>query len=134
MNVIGFHCSFNSKTHDPNVALLQQGRLTYAAEEERFLRYKTASGRFPEYAFENCLDYANLSIHDVDLVAFDGITSKTLVRKIERKILDLYGYCPQLVAVHHADSHCYGAYYSSGFSDCLVISLDGNGDCVSGRI
>ena len=46
MNVIGLHTSFNSMSHDPNVALISDGKLIYAAEEERFLRYKTSSGRF----------------------------------------------------------------------------------------
>ena len=98
------------------------------------MRYKTASGRFPEYALKNCLEQTGLSIHNIDLIGFDGQTNRSLSGKIKRTITDLHGHCPQLTAVHHADSHCYAAYYTSGFTDCLVISLDGNGDHVSGRI
>lgn len=36
--------------------------------------------------------------------------------------------------MHHAGSHCYGAFYGSRSKGCIVISLDGNGDGVSGRV
>ena len=43
MKVLGIHASFNSKTHDPNIALLEDNKIIFAAEEERFLRYKSSS-------------------------------------------------------------------------------------------
>ena len=134
MRILGIHTSFNSKTHDPSIAVFEDGELIFAAEEERFLRYKTASGRFPEYSLKACLTYLNIKIESFDLIAIDGITSKNLKRKVVRYIEDLYGICPEIYVVHHAESHCIGASYFYGQKDALVVSCDGYGDGVSTRI
>ena len=75
MRILGLHASFHGKTHDPSIALLEDGKLLFAAEEERYLRYKTSSGRFPEYALQSCLSYLGLDIRDIDLIAHDGISA-----------------------------------------------------------
>ena len=134
MKVLGLHASFNSKTHDPGVALFINNELVFAAEEERYLRYKTSSGRFPEYSLKACLSNSNLSISDIDIIAVDGETHPAIKMKVMRYIEDLYGLCPEVKLVHHADSHCYSAYYFMPSADTLSISIDGYGDGVSVRI
>jgi len=55
--------------HDSAAALIEDGRIVAAAQEERFTRRKHDSG-FPANAIAFCLDFANLKLADVDFVAF----------------------------------------------------------------
>src|SRR5438445_8823710 len=65
MRVLGISAFY----HDSAAALIEDGRLVGAAQEERFTRKKHDSG-FPEHAVQYCLDAANLKLADVDYVAF----------------------------------------------------------------
>ena len=56
--------------HDPSAALLIDGEIIAAAEEERFLRDKHARGRMPLQAARYCLSAAGIRAADVDVVAF----------------------------------------------------------------
>ena len=55
--------------HDSAAALLQDGRIVAAAQEERFTRQKH-DARFPEHAIAYCLAEAGIALADVDWVAF----------------------------------------------------------------
>ncbi len=56
--------------HDPSAALLVDGEIVAAAEEERFVRDKHAKNRLPTESARFCLEYAGINAADVDLVAF----------------------------------------------------------------
>ena len=53
--------------HDSAAAVLVDGNIISAAQEERFSRRKH-DPRFPEQAIRFCLDQAGLSISDLDAV------------------------------------------------------------------
>ncbi|NQU57046.1 MAG: hypothetical protein HQ513_07410, partial [Rhodospirillales bacterium] len=55
--------------HDSAAALIQDGHIVGAAQEERFSRKKHDSA-FPEQAISYCLDEAGITLSDVDFVAF----------------------------------------------------------------
>ncbi|MCW5698946.1 MAG: carbamoyltransferase [Rhodospirillales bacterium] len=55
--------------HDSAAALIEDGRIVAAAQEERFTRKKHDAG-FPENAIRFCLDRAGVSLADIDHVAF----------------------------------------------------------------
>lgn len=55
--------------HDPAAALVADGRVVAAAEEERFLRDKHAKGKQAEHAARFCLEFAKLKPADVQAVA-----------------------------------------------------------------
>lgn len=55
--------------HDSAAALVVDGQIVAAAQEERFTRKKHDSN-FPKHAIEYCLNEAGLSLVDVDNVAF----------------------------------------------------------------
>lgn len=55
--------------HDSAAALVDDGQVVAAAQEERFTRKKHDAG-FPEQAITYCLEYAGISLGDVDYVAF----------------------------------------------------------------
>lgn len=57
--------------HDAGVALLKDGRIIYASNEERFSRRKMHSG-FPYRSLENALSETGVSINQIDEVAFGG--------------------------------------------------------------
>ena len=59
-----------SLTHDPSAALLVDGELVAAAEEERFLRDKHAKNKWPYHAARFCLDFAGVNPSAIDYVAF----------------------------------------------------------------
>ena len=65
MRVLGISAFY----HDSAAALIEDGRLVGAAQEERFTRKKHDSG-FPEKAVEFCLGRAGIKMADVDYVAF----------------------------------------------------------------
>ena len=56
--------------HDPSAALLVDGEIAAAAEEERFTREKHARGAMPVQAARYCLEAAGVTPGDVDVVAF----------------------------------------------------------------
>lgn len=55
--------------HDASAALVIDGKLIAAAEEERFVRDKHAKGRFPLEAAKWCLQFAGLQPSEIDAVA-----------------------------------------------------------------
>lgn len=55
--------------HDSAAALIEDGTVVAAAQEERFTR-KKHDDRFPENAIQYCIDEAGLNLGDVDFVAF----------------------------------------------------------------
>ena len=55
--------------HDSAAALLRDGRIIAAAQEERFSR-KKHDARFPAHAIEYCLEEAGISLAEVDHVVF----------------------------------------------------------------
>jgi carbamoyltransferase len=65
MYVLGVNCY----AHDSSAALLQDGKLVFAAAEERFSRVKKDRG-FPRRAIQAALDYADIRFDDVEAVGF----------------------------------------------------------------
>ena len=64
MNILGI----NAYHANASAALVCDGRLVTAVEEERFNRVKYAAG-FPANAVRHCLSEAGLSIKDIDHIA-----------------------------------------------------------------
>ncbi len=86
MNILGISAYY----HDSAAAILQNGEVIAAAQEERFTRIKHDPD-FPVNAVRFCLDYAGLSINDIDAIAF---YDKPLL-KFERLLETYYAYAPK---------------------------------------
>ena len=56
--------------HDASAAILVDGKIIAAAEEERFIRDKHAKNKFPYEAAKFCLKQAGIKAEEVDIVAF----------------------------------------------------------------
>src|SRR5580765_2403290 len=65
MYILGISCYY----HDAAAAILRDGEVVAAAEEERFTRKKHDSG-FPEKSIAFCLASAGIRIQDVDYVVY----------------------------------------------------------------
>src|ERR1700719_951957 len=65
MRVLGISAFY----HDSAAALIEDGQILSAAQEERFTRRKH-DARFPRFAIEFCLGQAGVSLSDVDYIAF----------------------------------------------------------------
>lgn len=145
---------------DAAAALIHEGRILAAAEEERFRRIKHWAG-FPSEAIAWCLADAGVSLADVDHVAINSQPSAHRLRKIaytlrnrpdpgflwqrfrnKRERADLAGQLaaafPQepiratLHFVEHHRAHLASAFFASPFERAAVISVDGFGDFASG--
>ena len=65
INILGISAFF----HDSAVALLQNGEIKYASQEERFSRIKHDSN-FPINALIDLLRFNNLTLNQIDYVVF----------------------------------------------------------------
>src|SRR3990172_8172967 len=141
--------------HDSAAALLKEGELFAAAQEERFTRIKHDHD-FPINAVKYCLREAGISINDIDYVAFydkpfikferiletylsfplSGINSfiKAIPLWIRKKIWipDLIkkelGYEGKVLFPEHHESHAASAFYPSPFSKAAFLTIDGVGE------
>ncbi|MCS6886234.1 MAG: carbamoyltransferase [Blastocatellia bacterium] len=151
MYVLGISCFY----HDSAAALVKDGSLIAAAEEERFSRQKHTS-RFPSAAVRYCLSQAGITIDDVDyicfyekpFVKFDRILT-TLIAEFPRtyaafmKALPLWlserlwtktviqkylGTEKEILFNEHHMSHAASAYFCSPFERAAILTVDGVGE------
>jgi carbamoyltransferase len=141
---------------DSSAALIRDGKLIAAAEEERFRRIKHWAG-FPSYAIAYCLREAGVRIADVGHVAFNQDNRANLLRKIgyfltKRPNINLVlsrlrnrsareglqvlleqAFPGQTVraefhGVEHHLAHLSSAFHVCPFNEAAVASIDGFGD------
>ena len=86
MNILGISAYY----HDSAAALVQDGKIIAAAQEERFTR-KKHDPSFPELAIKSCLQQANIELKDIDYVCF---YDKPLL-KFERLLETYLSYAPR---------------------------------------
>ena len=106
---------------DSSAAIIRDGVLVAAAEEERFRRVKHWAG-FPSQSIAYCLREAKLTVDDVDHIAVNQDSRANLLRKIGylvTKGADLGGlsgadaYCQSLAQAAGAGSRTWRAYLST---------------------
>lgn len=138
MNILGI----NYGGHDTSAALMIDGKLIAACEEERYIKDKHTRV-FPANAVNDCLKMAGLSIKDIDRAAFCYkpdllLTTDSPIRKMRRdlpteedfrEVLEKEtGYQGPVDFHEHHVCHLASAYYPSGFLDALLMSNDGVGE------
>ena len=156
MYVLGISCYY----HDAAAALLRDGQLMAAAEEERFTRIKH-DFQFPSQAINFCLETAGIKGADVDYVVF----FEKPFRKFDRILMTVLQTYPQsykvfresmitwiidklwvgskieselgvpkervLFGEHHL-SHAASAFLCSPFEESAILTVDGVGEWVTG--
>jgi len=145
---------------DAAAALVRDGKILGAAEEERFRRIKHWAG-FPNEAITWCLADAGVDLADVDHIAINSLPGAHRWRKLLytaasrpdprfllarwRNKRERAGLPQQLATafpnqtiraelhfVEHHRAHLASAFYGSPFADAAVVSVDGFGDFSSG--
>ena len=86
MTILGISAFY----HDSAAAIVQNGSLVAAAQEERFTR-KKHDADFPIHAIKYCLRQAGVSISQIDAIVF---YDKPLL-KFERLLETYYGFAPK---------------------------------------
>jgi carbamoyltransferase len=139
---------------DSSAALLKDGRVIWATEEERFTRVKHWAG-LPIISIDFCLKSEGISMSDVSYICigrdpsvkqiekllyflkhpffalkllFQRLSNRGDLKHIKKNIVETFGSCPKLIFVEHHRAHLASAFYSSEFNEATVISIDGSGD------
>ena len=150
----------NAYHGDVSAALLRDGQLVAAVEEERFRRIKHWAG-FPTLAIRSVLEMAGIRGQDVRHVAVSRDPKANLLRKglftirhrpdlrlvLDRvrnagKVRDLHGPLaaalgvprddlPAIHYVEHHPAHLASAFFVSPFESAACCAIDGFGDFVS---
>lgn len=125
--------------HDGSAAILKDGIVLAAAEQERFSRRKHAVAEAPYGAIKFCLQKTGLSLDDISYIATGWSENKNLeiIPKGEKskysdavfpKNIFLYTALPPIYFVKHHIAHIMSSYYQSGFSDAACLVVDGRGE------
>ena len=143
--------------HDSAAALVRDGEIVAAAQEERFSRRKHDPS-FPAKAIEYCLKEAELTPGDLDLVGFYDKPLLKFDRLLEtylayaprgfssfvkampvwlREKLHLPGqmtrgldraYRKRFIFTEHHESHAASAFFPSPFREAAILTVDGVGE------
>jgi len=151
MNILGI----SSFYHDSAAALLVDGKIVAAAQEERFTR-KKHDHRFPKHAADYCLREARITAEDLDYVTFydkpfikfnrlletylhyapKGLPSfimamplwlrqKLWIPDVIKKELCFEG---DVLFPEHHESHAASAFFPSPFNQAAFLTVDGVGE------
>ena len=141
--------------HDSAAALIVDGQIIGAAQEERFTRIK-GDPSFPHHSVGWCLEQAGLEIEEIDYIVFyerplvhferlmmtylltapQGLRSfvhtlpEWLTRKLwlEREISAELDVKRKIHFVDHHRSHAASAFYPSPFQQAAILTIDGVGE------
>ena len=151
MNILGISAFY----HDSAACLVIDGNIISAAQEERFTRKKHDSA-FPKNSIDFCLKDSNLTVNDLDYIAYYDKPFLTFERILETylayapigiksfiKALPLWikkklwmkevirkelGYEGKIVFPEHHESHAASAFYPSPFQEAAFLTMDGVGE------
>jgi carbamoyltransferase len=153
MNILGISAFY----HDSAAALVRDGEIVAAAQEERFTRIKH-DNRFPSHAVDYCLEAAGIAAEQLDYVAF---YEKPLL-KFERLLETYLAYAPlgfkqflmgmplwlrqklhlpremgkalhrqykgRYIFTEHHESHAASAFFPCPFQEAAILTMDGVGE------
>jgi carbamoyltransferase len=143
--------------HDAAAALVVDGKIVAAAQEERFTR-KKHDATFPSRAIEYCLREGNIDGRELDYVGFYDKPFLKFERLLETylsyapagfqsfiKAMPLWlrqklhltrelhqglerRYSKRFIFAEHHESHAASAFYPSPFDEAAILTLDGVGE------
>jgi carbamoyltransferase len=152
MDILGISCFF----HDAAAALIRDGEIIAAAEEERFTR-KKHDYDFPVSAIEFCLNMGKIRSEDLDYVVFfekpftkferllltsmqafpksrkvfqesmiTWLTDKLWIKVLIKKSLNVPD--NKILFSNHHLSHAASAFFCSPFDEAAILTVDGVGE------
>lgn len=150
----------NAYHGDAAAAIIKDGRLIAAAEEERFNRFKHSAG-FPAHAIRYCLEAAGIELEDLDHVGIsrdpsahlhkkllfaatragfqqirDRLGNAAKVRDLKDELARAFGISKKNLRarfhnIEHHRAHLASCFYVSPFDRAALLSIDGFGDFIS---
>jgi carbamoyltransferase len=134
--------------HDAAAALVVDGAVVSAIEEERLNRIKHSNKTSLFSAAKFVLEDYGITIQDVDKVCYymteetcngmlkdihqgDFVPVRTRIARKIKQLFDCDFPESKVTFVHHHLAHAVSTYAMSGFDDALVLSIDGSGDDIS---
>ena len=111
MYVIGISSGIKGGHHDGAAALMKDGKIIAAAEEERFTLAKHARGELPIRTIKWCLNYAGILIQDVDYVCSPLVTYRNYAIRLKEWLEFHLGYSPEIVLYDHHHCHAASTFY-----------------------
>ena len=143
------------------MALLKNGEILFAAQEERFSRIKHDAS-FPVHAFNAALDFAGITPSDLDAITYfedpklkytrvigsylryfpkginrfaDVISGVPINQKrVANQVNISTGFLGRIHFGNHHLSHAASAFFPSPFSDSAILTMDGIGEWATGSI
>ena len=97
MYILGVFGNFTRGGQDPSAALLKDCKIIAAAEEERFMRIKHPVAKMPIESINFCLKRANITIDEVDVVAFGASTWNDIKEKLKTLFKPRFGGFPKKI-------------------------------------
>jgi len=152
MYTLGISCYY----HDSAAAVLKDGKVIAAVEEERFSRIKFDDG-FPKLAINWCLKEAGISAENIDSIAFYdkpvlkferlldnyiGVAPRGLFsflnvipKWIHKRLWvkdeinkHLNGFKGEIIFPEHHMSHAAHTFFTSPFDEAAILTVDGVGE------
>ena len=148
----------NAYHPDSSAALVVDGKLIAASEEERFRRIKHFFG-FPAEAIKYCMQDAGVSVQDIDYIVIPRDPKARLIRKIcygvknpvfaksrlfawretfqiKEKLAKIFDIDKRkikarIIKVEHHRAHMASSFFLSGFKKSFILSMDAMGDFAS---
>ncbi len=146
----------NYKHGDASACIIKDGKLLFAAEEERFTRIKNCS-QFPINAIKFCLTSSDIKIEEVDHIAINSDPKYNLINKVIYFLKNIFklnlfkyifssinkrnylkeqiklffdkNFSNKIINVPHHLSHALSTlYFLDKNSKSLIFSFDGSGD------
>jgi carbamoyltransferase len=152
---MGYVLGISAYYHDSAAALVLDGQIVAAAQEERFSR-KKHDPRFPQRAVNYCLGEAFIEPSQLDAVVFYDSPLLTLDRVIknslmvapsgreqflaasrallgakarfEQELQACLGEPSRLLVTHHHMAHAASCFYPSPFEHAAILTIDGVGE------
>jgi len=147
--------------HDSAAALIEDGKIVAAAQEERFTRIKNDRS-YPAQAINYCLEQGRIHPRDLTAVVYydnaaqtferivhsalaegdqgEGLWQRALPSWLRHKlhipqiIREQLGYQGTILHDAHHRSHAAAAFYPSPFDDAAILTLDGVGEWATAAI
>ena len=136
MRILGISGAFG---HDAAAALVEDGVIVAACEQERFNRIKRSSRHPAVDAALSCLSRAALDLEDLDVLVFGW--SPDLMPSDSRLVTNLEAFMgdhrwlgrrlPPVTYVPHHLAHAASSWYLSGLREGAVLVVDGQGEDAS---
>ena len=81
-------CIYGMNYHDPGAAIILDGEILFAIEEERLNGIKGSKGIFPELSIKACLDYCGIDKNQISCITI-GYNPELWMKRLQLELVDI---------------------------------------------